>query len=146
MKEIYLKEMDFLYTIVTKIFPISIFVIGQIGNLLGLVVFQRKKLKKIGPRSSFSYLLFYDLFYLFQIIIPTMQYAFHIRISGLSNAACKIYNYWNYSLATPSSMILVYITADRLLSFKKPAFAARLRKKSTQIIYFLAITIWNLVW
>ncbi len=128
------------------VFPISIIVFGLIGNTTGLLVLFKKKMKKIGPRNTFSYLLMMDSFYLIQIIIPLMEYGFKIQISRLSNAICKAYNFLNYSLDTQSAMLLVYITADRLLSFKHPSIAALLRKEKTQLAYFLLIMAWNLVW
>jgi hypothetical protein len=128
------------------IFPISILVLGLIGNTIGLIILQRKKMKKIGPRSTFSYLFFMDSFYLIQIVIPLMSTGFGIRISILSAVICKTYNFLNYSMDNPSTWSLVYITADRLLSFKHPNIAALLRKEKTQIAYFMISIIWNLIW
>ena len=75
-----------------------------------------------------------------------MQYGFDFQISKVSSTICKLYNYFNYSLDTQSPMLLVYITADRLLSFKHPTMAALLRKEKTQLAYFVVVIIWNLVW
>ena len=128
------------------VFPISVLAFGLIGNTIGLLVLLRKNMKKIGPRSTFFYLIFMDSFYLIQIALPLMSNGFDIRVTIISNAICKLYNYLNYSMDIPSTWSLVYITADRLLSFKHPTIAALLRKEKTQFAYFLLSIIWNLVW
>jgi hypothetical protein len=55
-----------------KIFPVLIIILSLIGNLLGLIVFIKKKSKlenKIGPIIIYKYLFTYGIINTYSIII-----------------------------------------------------------------------------
>jgi hypothetical protein len=128
------------------IFPPVILVIGLAGNFLGFKTIQRPKMVEIGPRNTYKYLFISDTIYLVQIIVTFLQLSFNIDLTVLSNFACKLWWYFNYSLATQSTMLLVYISIDRYVSIKIPALRFFMRKRNNQLIYFIFIFMFNLVY
>ena len=128
-----------------NIFPELVFGIGLIGNYLGFKTMQRPKMLEIGPRNTYKYLFISDTIFLVQIIISFLQLSLGIDPSILSNFACRLWNYVNYSLASQSSMLLVYISIDRYVSMKMPALRFFMRKRNNQLIYFIFIFMFNLL-
>ena len=117
------------------ILPVFILVVGLVGNSLGLILIKRPKMVEIGPRNTYKYLFISDNIYLVQIIVTFLQLSFNIDLTILSNFACKLWNYINYSLDAQSSMLLVYISIDRYVSIKIPAFRFFMRKRNNQLIF-----------
>jgi len=128
------------------IFPPCILGFGLVGNLLGFTVMQRPKMLEIGPRNTYKYLFSSDTIFLFQMIVTYLQLSFNIDPALNSNVICKLLYYLNYSLATVSSMQLVYISIDRYVSIKFPALRYFLRKRNNQLIYFMFIFMFNLIY
>jgi len=123
-----------------------ILLFGLIGNITGLfVIKRRKRLNKIGPRNIYLYLFCMDTMYLSQIIMPFLLFAFNIDMSTFNQFSCKLYQYLNYSLDTQSSMLLVYISFERLILIKYPTRVVILRKNNIQFVYFLTVFIYNLI-
>ena len=87
-----------------------------------------------------------DTIFLAQLIVTFLQVTFNIDISILSKVLCKLWWYFNYSLATQSTMLLVYISIDRYVSIKIPALRFFMRKRNNQLIYFIFIFMFNLVY
>ncbi len=83
--------------------------------------------------------------YLVQIIVTYLQLSFNNDIAISSKALCKLWWYLNYSLDTQSSMLLVYISIDRYVSIKIPALRFFMRKRNNQLIYFIFIFMFNLL-
>ena len=131
---------------VNYIFPAIILAFGLAGNLLGLKTMQRPKMLEIGPRNIYKYLFIMDTIYLVQIIVTYLQLIFNIEITGLSKIMCKIGSYLNYSLDSQSSLLLVYISIDRYVSIKMPALRFFMRKRNNQLIYFIFIFMFNLMY
>ena len=138
--------MDSLDYFSNYIFPALILIVGLIGNLIGFKTMQRPKMLEIGPRNTYKYLFIMDTIYLVQIIVSNLQLSYNIDITILSNISCKLWNYINYSLDSPSSMLLVYISLDRYVSFKMPANRYFMRKRNNQLIFFIFVIMCNLVY
>jgi hypothetical protein len=130
----------------TYIFPISTLAFGFAGNFLGYKTMERPKMIEIGPRKTYEYLFIMDTIFLAQLIVTYLQVTFYIDITILSKVLCKLWWYFNYSLATQSSMLLVYISIDRYVSIKIPALRFFMRKRNNQLIYFVFIFMFNLVY
>jgi len=128
------------------IFPPLILSFGLVGNLIGFRVMKRPKMLEIGPRNMYKYLFIMDTIYLVQIIVTNLQLSYNINITLLSNSACKLWNYLTYSLDAQSVMLLVYISIDRYVSIKVPAKRYFLRKRNNQLIYFIFIIMFNLLY
>ena len=124
---------------VQYIFPPIILIAGLYGNAMGFVVLLNKDLINIGPRDTYMYLFLIDTFYLLQIIITNLQYSYHLDLSIVSDFLCKTYSFFNYSMATISPWLIVYITFDRFISIHYPAKRFNLRKPSVQLIWFLFV-------
>jgi hypothetical protein len=129
-----------------SIFPILILVIGLVGNYLGFKVMQRPKMLQIGPRNTYKYLFIMDTIYLIQIIVTCLQLSYDLDILIFSNVLCKFWYYLNYSLNTQSTMLLVYISIDRYISIKIPALRFFMRKRNNQLIFFIFVFMFNLVY
>ncbi len=107
---------------------------------------QRPKMLEIGPRNIYKYLFISDTIYLIEVIVTNLQLSYNADITMISNFSCKLWNYLNYSLATQSSMLLVYISIDRYVSIKMPAQRFFMRKRNNQFIYFIFIFMFNLIY
>jgi hypothetical protein len=127
---------DFLY-FVKYIFPIAILTFGLIGNTLGIIVFLKKDLKNIGPKRTYIYLFSSDSLFLVQIIVTYLQYGYGLNFATLSDFSCKLWNFCNYSFATVSSYLIVYISMERCVSLIQPAWRFTLRKRKSQLIWYL---------
>jgi hypothetical protein len=138
--------MDSLNYFISYIFPMSTLGFGIVGNILGFKVMQRPKMLEIGPRNTYKYLFISDSIFLVQIIVTYLQYSFAIDPTIYSKVICKLWWYLNYSLATQSPMLLVYISIDRYLSIKRPALRFLMRKGNNQFIYFIFVFMFNLVY
>ena len=119
---------------------------GIVGNILGFKVMQRPKMFEIGPRNTYKYLFISDSIFLVQIIVTYLQLTFAIDPTIYSKVICKLWWYLNYSLATQSSLLLVYISIDRYLSIKRPALRFLMRKGNNQLIYFIFVFMFNLIY
>jgi len=131
---------------INYIFPMTTLGFGLLGNFLGFKVMQRPKMLEIGPRNTYKYLFISDTIFLVQIIVTYLQLTDNFDLTIISNVICKLWYYLNYSLATQSSMLLVYISIDRYVSIKFPAYRFFMRKRNNQLIYFIFIFMFNLVY
>jgi len=129
-----------------NIFPPLILGFGLVGNFLGFKVMQRPKMLEIGPRNTYKYLFIADTMFLVQIIVTYLQLTFNIDATIISTFICKLWYYLNYSLDSQSSMLLAYISIDRYVSIKMPAYRYFMRKRNNQLIYFIFIFMLNLVY
>lgn len=123
----------------------AILLLGLVGNILGLIISTKKRLKRIGPVHMYRYLYIIDSFYLLQIIVIYLQSNFDITIVNSTQFTCKLLIYLNYSFATISPMILVYISAERFVALKHSG-SGQLRKKTNQLVYLLCVICFNSVY
>jgi len=137
--------MDFFDYFSNYIFPPLILCFGLIGNFLGFKTMLRPKMLEIGPRNTYKFLFIMDAIYLVQIIVTNLQLTYSTDISTISKITCKLWVYLTYSLDSPSSMLLVYISIDRYVSIKMPAQRFFMRKRNNQFIYFIFIFMFNLI-
>ena len=138
--------MDFFDYFSNYIFPPLILCFGSIGNFLGFKTMLRPKMLEIGPRNTYKFLFIMDAIYLVQIIGTNLQLTYSTDISTISKITCKLWVYFTYSLDSPSSMLLVYISIDRYVSIKMPAQRFFMRKRNNQFIYFIFIFMFNLIY
>jgi hypothetical protein len=83
-----------------------VFFIGIAGNMCGILVISQKDMIKIGPRDMYNYLLISDSLFLFYLVNKYISFGFGLNFTILSKYVCKLYNYFNYSLAPVSPWIL----------------------------------------
>ena len=121
--------------------PPLILALGLIGNTLGICNLSQKELKNIGPRKMYTFLLYTDLFYLLSIVVIYLQFAFDINLGNVSTITCKLWNYLYYTFATISSWLIVYISVDRCGCILRPAWRFMLRKRKTQLYWFIGVNV-----
>jgi hypothetical protein len=121
-----------------------IIILGQFGNLFGLIVISRKKLKKIGPQITYIAMFIFDWISFILIFQPYLFYSFNKDITLFSFLACKLYWYFTYAFATISPMLNVYISIERFISLAYPTRKYILLKDKFQLAYIIALTLFNL--
>ena len=93
---------------VQHILPISILVVGSVGNLTGLSLFLfGKKLNKLSIRNMYIYLFSVDTIYLVSILLDYFEMGYSYEMSAYSEYTCKLNTFFRYSFANISPMILV---------------------------------------
>ena len=122
-----------------------IIVLGQFGNLFGLIVISRKKLKKIGPQITYIAIFTFDWISFILIFQPYLLYSFNINVTLFSSLACKSYWYFTYAFATISPMLNVYISIERFISLAYPSNKYILLKDRIQLAYIIVLTLFNIV-
>ena len=118
-----------------------ILLLGLVGNMIGLVIFLRKKMVKIGPLHMYQILFAIDTFCLLQTVVPFLQDINVVALTKISSTLCKLNVYMSYSSYILSPMALIYISIEKLVSIKYPAKRFTLRKKRNQVIISLTVTI-----
>jgi len=116
-----------------------VFTLGMIGNLLGLIVISREKLKDIGPIYIYRGLFISDAIYLPQIIVTYMVTQFNYDPTILSSISCKIYQYLNFVPDAISPWLLVYISVEKFVSIRFQAHRLLLRNKLNQTRYLVGL-------
>jgi hypothetical protein len=136
-------ETDFQF-FVKNVFPILIIVLGTVDNILGLLVLNRKKLKKIGPVEMYKYLFIVGMAN-YPKILQCYLHNFGIYFENTSVMACRLTSYFWYTTDPLSPMILVYISIERFILIKYPNKRVILNKKINQYIYMIILIGFNLI-
>lgn len=137
--------MDALSSFAYYVFPLIVLIGGTFGNILGIVVLSRKPMNKIGPRQMYIFSFISDILILILVIVNYLQAGYDYDLTIISKATCKIYWYLNFSIASISPMLLVYISFEKAVSIHKPSKRYFFRKQKTQFIYFLMTISYNFV-
>ena len=132
--------MDFLSIFVAR-FVLLFF--GLVGNSAGIVVFYRKKMKKITTNKIYRTMLFMDSFFLCTQIFQDSALSLGLDLRNLSTLSCKIRYYWNYSIGPVSPWLLVYITVERYIAIQHSRITL-LKSENFQKITMVLILIYNL--
>ena len=123
-----------------------VLVIGICGNMMGLIVIYRSKLKNIGPIFIYKFLFIADSIYLPQIVVSYLITGFNFDSTILSSLACKIYQYFNFVPDAISPWLLVYISLEKLISIGLPQKRFILRDKSSQNTYIIGLVLFCFVY
>jgi len=129
----------------TKYFAPTIVILGVFGNLFGLIVISKKKLKKIGPQIAYIALFISDFFNFILIFQSYTLVEFNINITSFSEFACKAYWYLNFALGPISPMLSVYISIERYISIAHLTKKHFLLNKKIQFAFIIAITMFNFI-
>jgi hypothetical protein len=129
----------------TMILTPIIIILGLFGNLFGLIVISKKKLKKIGPQIIYITLFLFDLINLALIFKPYIQYEFNKDITIISKLACKSYWYINYVFGAISPMFMVYISFEQFISLAYSNRKYFLLNNRIQLIFIASITLFNIL-
>ena len=136
-------ETDFQF-FVKNVFPILIIVLGTVDNIFGLLVLNRKKLKKIGPVEMYKYLFVVGMAN-YPKILQCYLHNFGIYFENTSVMVCRLTSYFWYTTDPLSPMILVYISIERFILIKYPNKRVILNKKINQYIYMIILIGFNII-
>jgi hypothetical protein len=122
-----------LYAIFEVSFGI-IFSLGILGNMLNIIVFSKKKMKKITTYYIFLYLSQIDLFLLMIIL------ADKIELKLYSETSCKTIMFLTNYLTQLSSIVLTMISIERtIVIYKKNLIFFRLKSIKKLIVFITVI-------
>ena len=93
-----------------------ILIFGIVGDVFGLLVLQRKKLVKIGPRGMYRFLFVMDIINLLSIIVNYLNSAFNINVQIISRYACKLYVYLTVWFGPIPAYVLLYISVEKIIA------------------------------
>lgn len=123
------------------ILPLSTLILGIIGNVVGFLVFTRKRFYKLSVRNICRFLAVTDTICLIQIIEDYSTFA----PRSFSHISCKILRFFNFSLGPISAWLLVYITIERFISIAFPKKSVLFQKRKYQVSFVVIITAFNTV-
>lgn len=122
-----------------------IWLFGGTGSLLGLIVFFKKHMARVGPVHAYRLLFVSDLIFMLQMVNNYLNQ--NGLESPLNNSPliCRIFSYLLSSTVNWSPMLLVYISIEKFISIRLPAKKNILRKMKTQLWYFILVVLINAV-
>lgn len=135
--------MDSFSLFVYLIFPPMVLVLGVMGNLMGIVFILKNKKSKFNLKSIYMYLFVFDTLYILQSIFTFMQYTLEKDLQRESIYFCKIFNFFNYSLAVVSPMLIILISLERLVSIMFIHKKNILNTHAFQVAYLTCVLIFN---
>lgn len=123
-------QTDFKSDLIIAFLP-AIIIIGIIGNLFNIVLFNSKAMKKC---TTFRYLFYLSIFDLLVITICApdafLRFKYEIEVRLYSDTICRLHTFFTYFLTHASSTILMIISIDRALIINnRNVFVKALRYK-----------------
>ena len=130
-----LNDLSFMDKFVITLLPIIIST-GVIGNVINIIIFSKKQMRR---SSTYYFLIYLSAFDLLVLLICAMdvflRYGFQIEIREHSLLFCRLHTFLTYFLIHASSLILMIISVDRaLIVSNKAIYFSLLRPKLTQAI------------
>jgi hypothetical protein len=120
------------------LFAPLILLLTLFGSTFGLVVLSRDKLKQIGPRSVYIYLLAIEYFNVI-IVRVYLAHAFEFDLNVQSVYVCRFYWFIHFVAGATVPLLLFYISLERLVSIGYPSKRFILRKNNYQLVYFICV-------
>jgi hypothetical protein len=106
------EELDFKYSMICLL----IMCVGLFGNILNLIVFSRRSMRKI---TTFRYLLYLSITDIFVLVIgatdASLTFGFNIQIRLTTVLACKLHTFSTYFLTHMSSILLTLVSVERAI-------------------------------
>jgi hypothetical protein len=97
--------------------PIGFVILGTIANILSIIVFTRKEMRKFSSFCYFAFLNGINLAVLYVTMVRAiMEFNFKTDIRQLSLFSCKMHLFLTYFLSHLSSLVLCMISVDRVIS------------------------------
>ncbi len=124
--------------LMNKICIPALLVIGTFGNILSIVIFNKKSLKEYSTFQYLSLICVIDLCVLYtgcgQIWIEQL---FQIDIRTINNFFCKFHSFLVYYLTHFSSMLLASMSIDRTIAILSGNSTKKIKPKKTFKIFLL---------
>ena len=133
--------MEFL-SLISYLFAPLIICSTLLGSTIGILVFARPNMKKIGPANIYKFLFAIEYLNLI-ILIDYLPDNFEIKLLDLSTSTCKIFSIVFFVYMQIPPMLLVYISIERFVSIAYPSKRLFLRRNNIQLIYFLGLIFYN---
>jgi len=132
--------MDYLSIFVVRFILLFL---GLAGNSVGLAVFFRKNMAKLGTKKFYRTMLFLDSLFLCTQITEDSALSLGLDLKTVSTLSCKIRYYWNFSIGPVSPWLLVYITVERYIAIQHNTITI-FKQKHFQNFIIIFIFIYNL--
>jgi hypothetical protein len=124
----------------------SIILIGIFGNILNLIVFSAKTMRKNSAFRYLFYLSVIDLLVLITCATDSLStYSNYIMIRLKSDLSCKIHTFLSYFLTDMSSSILMIVSIDRVFIIKNQSNKNKENNQNSNSLPSFRITIINKV-
>lgn len=108
---------------------VVVIVIGIFGNVLNMIIFKKKQMRK---GSTFRFLFYLSIFDLLVLLVCATdalgRFGFQFEIRSLSTLTCRLHTFLTYFLIHSSSIILMIISVDRALVVTNYSFKSILSK------------------
>ena len=131
---------------VWKTVPFAFLIFGTISNILSILVFLRREMRKFSSVVYFGILNIVNLVLLYATLARIiLEFNFEIDIRVLNIFICKLHVFSTYFLGHLSSLILCAISIDRVVSV---AFLNKSKNYCTPkvaIIITISLTIYNFI-
>lgn len=99
------------------IFPIGFLILGTIGNILSIIIFTRREMRKFSSFCYFALLNGVNLAVLYVTMIRViLNFNFHSDIRLINLSVCKTHVFLTYFLSHLSSFLICTISIDRVIS------------------------------
>lgn len=100
----------------TLVLMAVLIVVGVIGNLINILVFSRRHMRKV---STFRFLLYLAITDMLVLLVCTTdalsKFGFQWEIRSQSTILCRLHTFLTYVLTHSSSTILMVVSVDRAL-------------------------------
>ena len=107
-------------SIIIGYFQLLIGVIGEVGNVLAIIIFSRHSLRKYSYSFYCLVLAFTDIAYLLQTFISWSAYNLNADLTTAAAFLCPLTAFIPYYFGTLSTFLLSMIAVDRTLTIVYP--------------------------
>lgn len=126
-----------------KIFTPTLLALGIIGNILSILIFSKRSLRKY---TTFRYLTYLSIFDLCTLVTGYGHTLFHvyfnIDIRLVNEFSCKVHSFLVYFFTQSSSMILIFMSIDRTIVITTKFGSKISTVKTTQkLLIFLIVSV-----
>ncbi len=137
--------MDIFEFLVQHLMAPFIVIFGFIGNILGFFLTLRSNKQKNGLILMYKYLFFTNLVNLIFLLVNYLENSFYLNLINLNKYVCRLFWYYDYTCGSVPSMMLVYISLERIISIKRPIYNYFFTCKKYQRIYLVCLIAYNSV-
>lgn len=100
----------------TLVLMVVLIVVGVIGNLINILVFSRRHMRKVSTFRFLLYLAITDMLVLLVCSTDALsKFGFQWEIRAQSTFSCRLHTFLTYLLTHSSSTILMVVSVDRAL-------------------------------
>jgi hypothetical protein len=132
-------------SIIIGYFQLLIGVIGEVGNVLAIIIFSRNSLRKYSYSFYCLVLAFNDIAYLLQTFISWSAYNLNADLTTAAAFLCPLTAFIPYYFGTLSTFLLTMIAVDRTLTIVYPRKFIIFKKRWFQIVIVVILAVIDLL-